>query len=97
MKRPNLFDEYSQPTIDFIWGLLEDAYKDEDKLDKILKEISDDVFEEVKDILLDMEDAGEIDMSQKIRLGDHPAIYKALKDIENREWREFTEWCWIGY
>jgi len=50
----NLFSEYSQPTIDFIWELLEDAYEDEDKLDKILAEIAEDVFDEVKEILLDM-------------------------------------------
>lgn len=93
----NIFNEYSQPTIDFIWDLLEEAYEDEDKLDKILKEIADDVFKEVKQILKDLEKSGRIDLSKKIRLGDHPAIYKALKDIENKEWREFTEWCWIGY
>ena len=34
----NVFSEYSQPTIDFIWQLLEDAYEDEDELDKILDE-----------------------------------------------------------
>ena len=50
----NVFSEYSQPTIDFIWELLEDAYEDEDKLDKILDEIADEVFAEVKKILLDM-------------------------------------------
>lgn len=93
----NVFSEYSQPTIDFIWDLLEDAYEDEDKLDKILVEIANEVFKEVAQILKDMEKSGKIDMTKKIRLGDHPAIYKALKDIENKEWREFTEWCWIGY
>jgi phenylpropionate dioxygenase-like ring-hydroxylating dioxygenase large terminal subunit len=93
----NVFSEYSQPTIDFIWELLEDAYEDEDKLDKLLAEIADDVFKEVRKILTDLEKSGRIDLEKKIRLGDHPAIYKALKDIEYREWRDFTEWCWIGY
>lgn len=93
----NVFSEYSQPTIDFIWKLLEDAYKDEDKLDKLLAEIADDVFKEVKKILTDMEKSGRIDLEKKIRLGDHPAIYQALKEIERKEWRDFTEWCWIGY
>lgn len=93
----NVFSEYSQPTIDFIWQLLEDAYKDEDKLDKLLAEIADDVFKEVRKILTDLEKSGRIDLEKKIRLGDHPAIYKALKDIEYKEWRDFTEWCWIGY
>lgn len=93
----NVFSEYSQPTIDFIWRLLEDAYADEDKLDKILNQIADKVFKEVAEILKNMEKSGKIDMTTKIRLGDHPAIYKALKEIETREWREFTEWCWIGY
>lgn len=44
-----------------------------------------------------MQKSGKIDLEKKIRLGDHPAIYKALKDIETKEWRAFTEWCWIGY
>ena len=93
----NVFSEYSQPTIDFIWELLEDAYEDEDKLDKLLAEIADDVFKEVRKILTDMEKSGRIDLEKKIRLGDHPAIYQALKEIERKEWRDFTEWCWIGY
>ena len=93
----NVFSEYSQPTIDFIWRLLEDAYDDEDDLDKILEEIADEVFAEIKKILLDMEKSGKIDLEKKIRLGEHPAIYQALKEIERQEWREFTEWCWIGY
>ncbi len=93
----NIFSEYSQPTIDFIWSLLADAYEDEDKLDKLLEEIADEVFEEVEEILEEMERSGKIDLTKKIRLGEHPAIYNALKDIENREWRRFTDWCWIGY
>ena len=87
----NIFSEYSQPTIDFIWSLLADAYEDEDKLDKLLEEIADEVFEEVEEILEEMERSGKIDLTKKIRLGEHPA------DIENREWRRFTDWCWIGY
>jgi hypothetical protein len=50
----NIFSEYSQPTIDFIWELLEDAYEDEDKLDKLLAEIAEDVFKEVIKILTDL-------------------------------------------
>ena len=93
----NVFSEYSQPTIDFIWELLEDAYEDEDKLDKLLAEIAEDVFKEVRKILTDLQKSGKIDLEKKIRLGDHPAIYQALKEIERKEWRDFTEWCWIGY
>ena len=44
-----------------------------------------------------MQKSGKIDLEKKIRLGDHPAIYQALKEIERKEWRDFTEWCWIGY
>lgn len=93
----NVFSEYSQPTVEFVWSLLKEAYKDEDKLDKLLAETADEVFAEVKEILLDMEKSGKIDMSKKIRLSEHPAIYRALKDIERNEWYKFTEWCWIGY
>ena len=93
----NVFSEYSQPTVEFVWSLLKEAYEDEDKLDKLLAETADEVFAEVKEILLDMEKSGKIDMSKKIRLSEHPAIYRALKDIERNEWYKFTEWCWIGY
>lgn len=93
----NVFSEYSQPTVEFVWSLLKEAYEDEDKLDKLLAETADEVFAEVKEILLDMEKSGKIDMSKKIRLSEHPAIYRALKDIECNEWYKFTEWCWIGY
>lgn len=92
----NLFNEYQEPTVEFIYSLLAQAYEDEEYLDGLLEDIADDVFEELEQILLDMEKSGKIDLEKKIRLGDHPAIYKALKDIENRQWRQFTEWCWIG-
>lgn len=92
----NLFNEYQEPTVEFIYSLLAKAYEDEEYLDGLLEDIADDVFKELEQILKDMEKSGKIDLEKKIRLGDHPAIYKALKDIENREWRQFTEWCWIG-
>lgn len=44
-----------------------------------------------------MQKSGKIDLNKKIRLRDHPAIYKALKEIEYKQWRDFTEWSWIGY
>lgn len=93
----NVFSEYSQPTVDLIYRLLAEAYEDEDKLDKILVEIADDVFKELKGILKDMEKSGKIDLDKKIRLRDHPAIYQALKEVETQQWHRFTEWCWIGY
>lgn len=93
----NVFSEYKQLTIDKIWALLEEAYEDEKKLDKLLVEIADEVFDELEEVLRKLEKNSKIDLSQKIRLGDHPTIYKALKEIENEEWHRFTEWCWIGY
>lgn len=93
----NIFNEYKELTIEKIYDLLEQAYEDETKLDKILEEIADEVFADLEKILRKLEKDGKIDLSQKIRLGDHPAIYKALKEIENEEWRRFTEWTWIGY
>ena len=93
----NFFSEYSQPTVDHIYELLARAYEDEEKLNDLLEDIAREAFKELEKILLAMEKQGKIDLEKKIRLGDHPAIYRALKEIENREWREFTEWCWIGY
>ena len=92
----NFFSEYSQPTVDYIFELLAKAYEDEEKLTELLEDIADEVFKELEKILSTMEKQGRIDLDKKIRLGDHPVLYKALKEIENREWREFTEWCWIG-
>ena len=76
----NVFSEYSQPTIDFIWQLLEDAYEDEDELDKILDEIADEVFAEVKKILLDMEKSGKIDLEKNIDISDEEIIKMSIKN-----------------
>lgn len=87
----NIFSEYQDLTVDLIFDLLEDAYEDEDEIDRALMILADEVFEEVRQILEEM------DLTQKIRLEEHPAIYRALKEIENNEWRRFTDWCWMGY
>ena len=93
----NVFSKYSQPTIEKIYELLKEAYKDQTKLDKILMEIADEVFKDLEKILTKLEKDGKINLEEKIRLGDHPALYRALKEIERKEWEKFTEWTWIGY
>ena len=46
MKRPEVphINKYAQPTIELVLSLLEQAYQDEYKLDRILKELSDDLL-----------------------------------------------------
>ena len=49
MKYPEVphINKYAQPTIELVLSLLEQAYQDEYKLDRILKELSDDVLREL--------------------------------------------------
>lgn len=99
MKRPhvNIFSEYSQPTAELLLSLLADAYKDETKLDKGLASIMKDVVEETTELLRSLYDEYGIDLNQKIHIRDYPALFQAVKEIENKEWQKMTEWFWIGY
>lgn len=92
----NVFSRYQTLTLDLILELLEDAYKREEELDRYLSSLSDKVFQQVKKELQQLEKDGKIDLSQKVRLRDHPGLYKVVRDIENREWQRFTDYLWIG-
>lgn len=59
----NIFNEYKELTIEKIYDLLEQAYEDETKLDKILEEIADEVFADLEKILRKLEKNGKIDLS----------------------------------
>lgn len=92
----NRFSKYSKPTIELVLSLLAEAYAEEAKLDKVLERISEEVFAEVKKEIEKMAKDGKIDLSKKINLHNHPAIYTALKRIEQKEWDKIMEFAWIG-
>lgn len=95
-KRINIFHKYQSLTLDLILELLEQAYVSELYLDKRLTIISEQVLNEFIEELRNFEKNGKIDLSKKIKLRDQPVIYRAMKDIEQREWHKFTEWAWLG-
>lgn len=92
----NLFNIYQEPTLRLILELLEDAYESEKELDRYLSSLSEEVFAEVIKELQKLEKDGKINLDEKIRLRDHPGIFAIVKDIEQREWRKFIDWCWMG-
>ena len=94
--RLNLFNEYQELTLKLILELLADAYKSEAELDRYLASLSEEVFAEVIKELQELEKDGKIRLDEKIRLRDHPGLFAIVKDIEQREWRKFVDWAWMG-
>lgn len=90
-------NKYAQPTIELVLSLLEQAYQDETKLDKVLKELSEDVFRELVEELKVLEKNGKIDLSKPFDLRRNSNVYQALKRYETLQLRRLTEYYWIGY
>lgn len=99
MKYPEVphINKYAQPTIELVLSLLEQAYQDETKLDKVLKELSEDVFKELVEELKVLEKNGKIDLSKPFDLRRNSNVYQALKRYETLQLRRLTEYYWIGY
>ena len=99
MKYPEVphINKYAQPTIELVLSLLEQAYQDEYKLDRILKELSDDVLRELVKELKVLEKNGKIDLSKPFDLRRNSNVYQALKRYETLQLRRLTEYYWIGY
>ena len=91
------FNKYVKPTVELVLSLLADAYADEDKLDKILKELSEEVFAELAKEIQRLADDGKINLDKKIDLYNNPALLTALKRIESEQLKKLTEYYWIGY
>lgn len=79
-----------------ILQLLADAEEQNLYLDRTLQELADEAFSEIVQELQQLEKNGKIDLSEKFPLENYPSVYKLVKDIENRQWRRFTDWCWMG-
>lgn len=91
------FNRYVEPTVDLVLSLLAEAYEDEDKLDRVLAQLSEEVLREVVKELKKLEKNGKIKLDQKFNLHNNPAVYTALKHIEQKELAKLTEYYWIGY
>ena len=72
------------------------AYEDEAKLDKFLIEISEEVFEDLKEALQELVKKGKLNLDAKINLANHPDLYKALKEIERERLNKLTTYYWFG-
>lgn len=90
-------NKYAEPTIELVLSLLEQAYQDENKLDRVLKELSEDVFRELAEELKVLEKNGKIDLSKPFDLRRNSNVYQALKRYETIQLRRLTEYYWIGY
>ena len=99
MKYPEVphINKYAEPTIKLVLSLLAQAYEDETKLDKVLKELSEDVFRELVEELKVLEKNGKIDLSKPFDLRRNSNVYQALKRYETLQLRRLTEYYWIGY
>lgn len=90
-------NRYAQPTIELVLSLLAQAYEDEAKLDRVLKELSDDVFRELAKELTNLEKSGKIDLSKPFDLRRNSNVYQALKRYETIQLRRLTDYYWIGH
>lgn len=97
IQKLNVFNEYQSLTLDLILELIADAYENELYLDRLLNSVSEEVLEDVIEELKRLAEDGRLDLTTKIRLRDHPAVYQLVKEIETKQWHKFTEWCWIGW
>ena len=78
----NIFNEYKELTIEKIYDLLEQAYEDETKLDKILEEIADEVFADLEKILRKLEKDGKIDLNV-VRTEKFENNYKSINNFSD--------------
>lgn len=99
MKYPEVphINKYARPTIELVLSLLAKAYEDEEKLDKVLKELSEDVFRELVKELTNLEKSGKIDLSKPFDLRRNSSVYQALKRYETIQLRRLTDYYWMGY
>lgn len=99
MKRPQVYhiNPYIEPTVELVLFLLAEAYDAEDRLDKILEKLSDEVIKDLINALTLLEKKGKIDLKAKINLANHPALYYELKKVERESLHKLTDYYWIAY
>lgn len=91
----NIFTEYSQPTAEFLLSLLEEAYRDEVKIDHIFDQVSKEVLKEYEKLIKELTKSGRLDLQKEVPLRNYPNIYRELKQIEKKEWDNLMERAWI--
>lgn len=89
---PHTYNQYEELTIALVLELLEDAYEEDSKLERYLYDLSEETFKDLVKRLKKMAKDGKINLNEKIKLYNHPDVYRALRQIENEEWRRFTEY-----
>lgn len=93
---PTHVNKYAEPTVELVLLLLAQAYEDEAKLDKYLKQISEEVFAELIKALEELVKKGKFKWDTKINLMYHSDLYQTLKHIEREQLQKFIDYCWIG-
>ena len=82
---PHIHNEYEELTVALVLELLADAYKNDNKLERYLNDISEETFKECIKELKKLEKDGVLVPQEKIKLYNHPKVYMALKEIEEKE------------
>lgn len=90
------YNRYVRPTLDLVLSLLAEAYKDQAHLDKVLLQMSEEVFIELKREIEKLVKKGRLDLNQKIDLNNNPAILATLKHIEQQALYRLTDYAWIA-
>ena len=94
---PKTVSKYAEYTVAFILTLLAEAYQNEDKLDKILAKLSDDIFNNIIKLLKQIGDKKNIDLfNEKINLSNYPELYRILRNAEQEQLHNFTTYWWMA-
>ena len=73
------------------------AYEQTDELYKILKEITDEMWEDLRPAIQELIEKYLDDPHAQIDLDKYPAIRMAIREIEMRHHQQLLEYYWIGY
>lgn len=73
------------------------AYTKTDYLDQILKEITDEAWEELRPELQMIIEKYLKDPHMQLDISKFPAIRMTLVEIERKQLWRWTEYCWLGY
>lgn len=92
----NRFSEYSKPTVEMLFNILEEANKDEYIMDIFLHRISEEVIENFIKELKKIAKSKKVDFNTKVNLLEHPDIYKLVKEVEKKEWEHIMSYAWYA-
>lgn len=76
---------------------LAEAYGETEELYKLLKEITDEMWEDLRPAIIELIEKYIENPHAQIDLDKYPAIRMAIREIETRHQQQLLEYYWIGY